>query len=316
MDAFSRSMNGEVVHIPVYKNIYSKEYSELFYTPLKDAAGNVTGAVTIIHDLTERIQAENQLMHLNTSLQAKNKELEILNEELTTFAFIASHDLGEPLRKIQIFTDRILKSEQQNLSPTGKDSFDRILAGVKRMNALLSDVLSFSRIASSKEAFEKCELDHLLSIVKKEIADTLEQTGAVIESDPLPAIRCNKSHLILLFQNLLSNAIKYQKRGNKPVIQIRYKMFEAGKINHPTLEVRKAWHRISFTDNGIGFEPEYADKIFLMFQRLHGTAEYPGTGIGLAICKKIMEAHKGFITAGSTLGVGSVFHCYFPVDEH
>lgn len=314
-DAFNRSMNGEVVHIPVHKNIYSKEYSELFYTPLKDAANNVTGVVTIIHDLTERIQTENQLMQLNASLQAKNKELEILNEELTTFAFIASHDLGEPLRKIQIFTDRILKTEQQNLSPTGKDSFERILGGVKRMNALLNDVLSFSRISSGKEAFEKCELNQLLSIVRKEMADTLEQTGAIVESAPLPEIKCNKSHIILLFQNLLSNAIKYQKRESKPIIQIQYKLSDADTINHPVFDARKAYHQISFADNGIGFEPEYADKIFQMFQRLHGNTDYPGTGIGLALCKKIMEAHKGFITAESTPGTGSVFHCYFPIDE-
>jgi PAS domain S-box-containing protein len=314
-DAFNRSMNGQTAHIPVHKNIYSREYSELFYTPLKDAANNVTGVVTIIHDLTERIQAENQLMQLNTSLQAKNKEPEILNEELTTFAFIASHDLGEPLRKIQIFADRILKTEQPNLSPTGKDGFERILAGVKRMNALLNDVLSFSRISSGKKNFEKCELDQLLYIVKKEMADTLDQAGAIIESQPLPEIKCNKSHIILLFQNLLSNAIKYQKPGSKPVIQIECKLLDAGETNHSNAEDRKAYHKISFADNGIGFEAEYSDKIFQMFQRLHGTTEYPGTGIGLALCKKIMEAHKGFITAESTFDVGSVFTCYFPVEE-
>lgn len=314
-DALTRSINGEVVHIPVHKNIYSKEYSEIFYTPLKDAANNVTGVVTIIHDLTERIQAENQLMQLNASLQAKNKELETLNEELTTFAFIASHDLGEPLRKIQIFTDRILKTEEQNLSPAGKDSFERVLGGVKRMNALLNDVLSFSRIASGKKAFEKCELNHVLSIVKKEMADMLEQTGAIVESDSLPVIRANKSHLILLFQNLLSNAIKYQKSGSKPVVQIQHKLFGAGNINHSNADVRKGYHQISFKDNGIGFEPQYADKIFQIFQRLHGASEYPGTGIGLALCKKIIEAHKGFITVESIPGVGSVFHCYFPADE-
>lgn len=314
INALERSMNGETVHIPIHPNIYTKEYSELFYTPLRDAHDNVTGVLTIIHDLTERIESENELMELNNSLQIKNKELETLNEELSTFAFVASHDLGEPLRKIQIFSDRILKTEKDNLSEEGKDNFLRVLKAVKRMNNLLNDVLSFSRLSSSKDFNRKHSLNEVLGLVKKELSDAITETNAIIKSDYLPVLKCNKSQLILLFQNLISNALKYQKKGNKPVIKIKYEIFGAAEINHP-LAIHATHHRISFYDNGIGFEIEYAEKIFQMFQRLHGLSEYPGTGIGLAICKKVMETHKGFITVESTLGVGSVFHCYFPDED-
>jgi PAS domain S-box-containing protein len=314
INALERSMNGETVHIPIHPNIYTKEYSELFYTPLKDANNNVTGVLTIIHDLTERIESENELMELNNSLQAKNKELETLNEELSTFAFVASHDLGEPLRKIQIFSDRILKTEKDNLSAAGKDNFHRVLKAVTRMNNLLNDVLSFSRLSSTKDFKKKHSLNEVLDLVKKELADAISETDAIIESDYLPVLKCNKSHMILLFQNFISNALKYQKKGNRPAIKIKYEIFGAAEIDHP-LAIHATHHRISFYDNGIGFEIEYAEKIFQMFQRLHAISEYPGTGIGLAICKKVMETHKGFIKVESTLGVGSVFHCYFPDED-
>jgi PAS domain S-box-containing protein len=312
--ALERSMNGETVHIPMHANIYSKEYSEIFYTPLRDAANNLTGVLTIIHDLTQRINTEKELMQLNDSLQAKNNELEMLNEELSTFAFVASHDLGEPLRKIQIFSDRILKTEKDNLSEAGKDIFGRVLKAVKRMNNLLHDVLSFSRISSSRDALKRNSLNDVLEIAKKELAEVISQTNAVIESDRLPSLKCSKAHLVLLFQNLISNALKYQKKGNKPLIKIKYEIFGVAQINHPSA-LPVVHHRISFEDNGIGFENEYKEKIFQMFQRLHDMSEYPGTGIGLAICKKVMETYKGFITSESTPGSGSVFHCYFPIED-
>lgn len=314
-NALKKSMNGETVKIPVHKNLYTSEFTEIFYAPLKDAENNVTGVVTIIRDLNERIKTENELLQLNVLLNAKNKELESLNEELTTFAFVASHDMGEPLRKVQIFSDRILKTEIERLSEAGKDSFKRILGAVKRMGDLLNDVLSFSKISSDKEAPKKYELNEILQTTKKENLETISKKGAVIESDYLPAIKCNRSHIALLFQNIISNALKYQHPSNKPVLKIKYELFGAGKINHSHAIPGKAYHRVSFIDNGIGFEIEYAEKIFQMFQRLHSMTEYPGTGIGLAICKKIIEAHKGFITAESTPGEGATFHCFFPVDE-
>lgn len=260
--------------------------------------------------LAERIAS---IEILNTELQEKNRRLEEINEELTTFAFVASHDLREPLRKIQIFSDWLGKQEAPNLSSEGLDKFNRIQAAVHRMDALIDDILNFSHVNTTNKNVP-VKLNEVLDIVKNDLAEPVLATNAVIESDALPVVKGNPSQLSQLFQNLISNAIKYQAPGNIPHISITWRRVHGKEINPYLSAGDEEYIVISFADNGIGFEQQYSRKIFQMFQRLHGLNEYPGTGMGLAICKKIAEAYNGFLIAHGKPGKGAVFEWYLPAD--
>jgi PAS domain S-box-containing protein len=260
--------------------------------------------------LAERISS---IESLNRKLEEKNKKLEEINEELTSFAFVASHDLREPLRKIQIFSDWLCKKETAHLSPDGLDRFQRIQAAVHRMDVLIDDILSFSHVNTADKKLIDVPLNKILENVKSDLAETISHTKAVITSDSLPVIKGNASQLSQLFQNLIGNALKYQEPGSMPEINIRCEHISGKNINYHAASHELDYVKISFTDNGIGFDEQYSRKIFQMFQRLHGINEYPGTGMGLAICKKITEHHNGFILAQGTPGQGSTFECYFPM---
>jgi PAS domain S-box-containing protein len=250
---------------------------------------------------------------LRQQLSEKIRQLEEMNDELRSFAFVASHDLREPLRKIHIFSDWLSQKEATNLSAGGLDRFTRIQKAVVRMDALIDAILDFSRIDTEGNNFSKFDLNHVFDIVKGDLRETINETQAVIEVDRLPTIHGNQSQFAQLFRNLLSNALKYHKPDVIPHIRIGCKKFESGVLLHESVRPDLQYFRISFADNGIGFEEEYARKIFQMFQRLHGNHEYYGTGMGLAICKKIIEHHDGFITASGKPGEGAVFDCYIPV---
>ncbi|HYE54643.1 MAG TPA: PAS domain-containing protein [Chitinophagaceae bacterium] len=263
-------------------------------------------------DITKDALLHQRLYQLNSFLQDKNRQLEEMNEELTAFAFVASHDLREPLRKIQIFSDWLREKEAERLSSEGVDRFRRIQAAVKRMDVLIDDILSFSRINTAEKKFERVNPDQILENVKNDLGEMIRASNATIHADPLPEIKGHASQVAQLFQNLLSNAIKYQAPGNVPHIVITAADVNGCDIDHPAAANDAKYTKISFADNGIGFEEQYTRKIFQMFQRLHGIHEYPGTGMGLAICKKIAEHHGGFIIAKSQLGNGAIFECYFP----
>jgi PAS domain S-box-containing protein len=249
---------------------------------------------------------------LRQELSDKIKQLEEMNEELSSFAFVASHDLREPLRKIQIFSDWLCQRESAKLSPEGLDRFNRIQAAVTRMETLIDDILSYSRLTTANKNFEKLELNAVLENVKSDLQETITETNAVIESDPLPAVKGNASQFAQLFQNLLSNALKYRKRDTPPHVRITCSEVEGKSLEFHNANPNMLYIRISISDNGIGFDEQYSKKIFQMFQRLHGMHEYPGTGMGLAICKKIMEYHGGFISGKGKPGEGAIFDCYIP----
>lgn len=268
--------------------------------------------VVTINDISENKASQIEMEKMNESLLHKNHELKMLNEELSTFAFVASHDLREPLRKIQIFSQVLLQREEQNLTESGKDFFRRMMSAVHRMNSLIDDILTYSRASSGPREMQKEDLNNILENVKSDLSEFIRERKAIIESDSLPPIKCNALQMGQLFQNLISNGIKFQPKDNIPHIKIGVKVIDGGKIKHPLASPNKKFLRIEVTDNGIGFDQEYEVKIFQMFQRLHGVAEYQGTGMGLAICKKIVENHKGFITSNSRPGEGATFCCFFP----
>lgn len=268
-------------------------------------AGNKKIIIGIHWDITEQ--------HLNrVSLEQRNTELEQSNKELATFNHVASHDLQEPLRIIQTYISRISEKESHTLTEITKGYFGRIQASIDRMRILINDLLLYSRANKGERQFEKTDLNVLLANAKQELAQTIEDKQATISAVELPNLLVIPFQIQQLFINLIGNSLKFAKAGRDPIIRIT-----CDHIVHPNLSAtqvneRKRYARISFSDNGIGFDQQYAESIFILFNRLHMKNEYPGSGIGLSICKKIVENHSGYISAQSELGSGATFHVLLP----
>ena len=246
-------------------------------------------------------------------LEEMNRELIKMNEELSSFAYISSHDLQEPLRKIQMFSKRILEKEIHALSEEGKDFFYRMDNAANRMRVLIDDLLRYSRTNTSQKRFEKANLNELLMEVKQELYEKITATNTIIEYESLPELNIIPFQFKQLFTNLVANSIKFARRGVSPHIRIKSALVNGALINHPAADSeRKYWH-LSFADNGTGFDPQYNEQIFGLFQRLHGRKEYEGTGIGLAIAKKVVENHNGIITAEGKENEGATIHIFLPV---
>ena len=248
----------------------------------------------------------------NHILNQKNLELERSNKELIEFNYAASHDLQEPLRKIQTFISRISELEADNLSEKGKSYLDRIVNSSTRMRVLIDDLLQYSRTNKSDALFAEIDLNTVLEEVKSEFSETIEDNRATINAPKLPVIKGISYQIHQLFANLIGNSIKYKKPDEDPTITITYELVKT-KEDNILDESHSRFHKIVFKDNGIGFEQEHAEKIFLLFNRLHGKAEYPGTGVGLAICKKIISNHNGYIKAIGTPNEGASIIIYIPV---
>ena len=245
-------------------------------------------------------------------LEEKNRSLERSNKELDSFNHIASHDLQEPLRKIQTFISRISDIEFAKMSEKGKDYFDRIQVATARMRALIDDLLLFSSTHKSEKVFELLDLDDILENVKMELALEIEEKNAVIEAVPLPTLHAIPFQMQQLFINLIGNSLKYSKPDEAPYIKIDCHSLYAQLYPHLKTNTEKKFYKISIIDNGLGFQQEHAENIFILFRRLHHKDKYAGTGIGLAICKKIVDNHSGFIVAESVPNQGSTFHIYLP----
>lgn len=275
----------------------------------RDAQGQVVQKVGITQDITESKKAEQELKDSNRSLR-------YANENLQQFASIASHDLQEPLRKLKMFTS-VLNRYHNALPEEGKELIDKISITSDRMRKLISEVLQYSKIAYGAKEFVPTNLDSILKNVFGDLELLLEETKAVIDyKEPLPQIDAIPPQMNQLFYNLLTNALKFQKDQGKPVVTISFAPVSTAEIRkHPELNEDKKYIGIRFSDNGIGFEQDYAEQIFQIFERLHPVDEFDGTGVGLALCKKIVENHSGHIYAVSRVGEGASFYILLPVRQ-
>jgi light-regulated signal transduction histidine kinase (bacteriophytochrome) len=264
--------------------------------PLRDEKGKNRGGVVIFRDVTEHKHQEN--------LKIYAKALENSNRELQDFIFVASHDLQEPLRKIQSYGNFLSDETKETLSPSAAGYLSRIQAAAKRMSGLIEDLLQLTRVTTKAKPFEPVDLSEIVSEVQADLELKLRESGGKIEIGPLPQLEADPTQMRQLFQNLISNALKYRKAGVPPLVILE------GKA-----DVGGGRCRVRVKDNGIGFEPKYSEKIFNIFQRLHGNDEYEGTGIGLAICRKVVERHGGTITAKAEVGKGAEFEVVMPLHQ-
>lgn len=297
-----RALQGEHVHNTVARSAIIKGYFENYFIPLKQGS-EVYGVLILSHDITAIMEANEKLKDLNQELEKSNRDLE-------QFAFIASHDLQEPLRKIHIFND--LLGENYHDEATMRKYQAKIDQSAKRMQDLILDVLNFSRISKSEEGFVPVDLNEILRSLEGDFELLIQEKQARIIADHLPVIPGIELQLSQLFSNLISNSLKYNDK--LPEIRITARHMTVAEVSrNSSLHPGADYVEILFTDNGIGFEARYSEQIFTIFQRLHGKQSYSGTGIGLALCRKIVENHHGLITANSSLGNGATFTIILPL---
>jgi len=255
-----------------------------------------------------------ELAFQNDEKEKRATELSIANQDLVSFTYISSHDLQEPLRKIQIFASCILKEDEKNLSDSGKGYFKRMVDTAKRMQNLIEDLLTYSRAKNDDRAFEDTDLNKTVTEVKRDFEEVISQKQALIEAENLCRVMIIPFQFRQLMHNLISNSLKFSRPEVPPHIVIKSKVIKGDRAGHKKLDIHKNYCHITFTDNGIGFDPQYKDRIFEVFQRLHSIEKFSGTGIGLAICKRIIENHNGIITATGKLNEGSRFDIYIPAE--
>jgi signal transduction histidine kinase len=277
---------------------------------LEDRVRERTAAISDANDslrreVEDRRKAEEQAFQFALELQRSNRELE-------QFASVASHDLQEPLRKIQAFGDRLQTHAREKLDAKGAEYLDRMLASAGRMRALIDGLLAYSRVARSGQAFSSVSLQQVADDVLSDLEGRIQSSGGKVEVGPLPTIVADAMQMRQLFQNLIGNALKFRRPEVPPLVKVSAAtLVSAGNGEGPPATPT---YQIAVEDNGIGFEPEYAGRIFEMFQRLHGRGEFEGTGMGLAICRKIVERHGGTISATSTPHQGSRFVVTLPAE--
>jgi PAS domain S-box-containing protein len=269
----------------------SEFFMEVSRAAWKAEAG--TFFTAIIRDITERKQAEAELKWTMTELARSNAELE-------QFAYVASHDLQEPLRMVSSYTQLLAKRYKDKLDDDANEFISFAVDGATRMGGLINDLLTYSRVGTRGNDFEPVDCSDVLDQALGNLQVAIKESGAVLTHDRLPTVMADPSQLVQLFQNLIGNAIKFQDNGEAPRVHV--------SANQEGSE----W-TFSFCDNGVGIDPQFAERIFMIFQRLHGRGEYSGTGIGLAICKKIVERHEGRIWVDSEPGRGSTFYFTIPM---
>lgn len=309
---------------PFYHQVLAADGSEKILLEkgevLTGPDGSVTGMVGTAQDVTEQQKAQIALME-------KTQALETSNTELQRFAYVASHDLQEPLRKILTFASMLQTEQGKPFDERSAMYVGKIVQSAGRMQRLIEDILQFSSLKDNHQEFEHISLHSVLQQVLSDMEVKIEQSKANIEWDELPEVEANRSQMGQLFQNLLGNAIKFTRPGREPHIRITSAVVSGSQVRQmPELKAytenfaipENRWDESAFAlvriaDKGIGFKPAFKEKVFEIFQRLHPGHEYGGTGIGLAICKRIMENHNGTITVESTEGEGSVFTFLLPV---
>ncbi|ALC16763.1 hypothetical protein DSOUD_1995 [Desulfuromonas soudanensis] len=292
--ASGESASGEHQH---HDSAGNRAFVEVKTSPLKNSGGELSHVVHVARDISERKRTE-------IELQLFAKKLELSNRELTDFAYVASHDLQEPLRKVTAFGDRLKSKYQDVLGEQGLDYLERMRHAAVRMQTLIEDLLSFSRVSTQAQPFSPVEMSEIIGEVLDDLEIRIQELKGTIEVGNLPAIEADPLQMRQIMQNLLGNALKFHRPGVAPLIRVQGELVDGGKNC-----------RITVADNGIGFEEKYLERIFGVFQRLHGRNEYAGSGVGLAICRKITERHHGSVTAMSRAGEGATFILTLPVSQ-
>lgn len=290
---------------------YDKLGREIFiYTNgqlIRNEAGEAIGVFGIDMDITKRKQQEQHLLELNRLLAEKNQELERHVAEANAFTYIASHDLQEPLRKIKSFNQLILEHEAGTLSEQGQEFFRRSTIAAERMQQLIRDLIAYSQINAAERSVDPVDLAELVGEVCSNLYETITAKKAEIQVGSLPTVLVTRFAFQQLIDNLINNALKYHRPGMVPRIAIDYQRVTNGTTPDQ--------HQLTIADQGIGFNPIYSDRIFKLFQRLHGQQQYEGTGIGLAICQRVMQNHGGTIEATGKPDEGATFTMRWPVGE-
>lgn len=290
----------------------SSFWGSVSITPLKDMHGNLLGFSKVTRDLTQKKIADDSIARQTEILKQKNVDLENMNRELQSFAYVSSHDLQEPLRKIRTFSDRIIELDYERLSEKGKDFFGRMNEAAKRMQNLIEDLLEYARTNVTERKFEIIRLEDIIEEGKVDLKESIEAGNISIKYNGDCKLYVISFQFRQLFHNLFTNSIKFSRPDVPGKINISCTSGVGSSFNIAELEPDKTYTHISVSDNGIGFDEQYNQRIFDVFQRLHGKQEFKGTGIGLAICKKIVENHHGFIIAKGKLNEGATFDIYIP----
>ncbi|WP_181369462.1 PAS domain-containing protein [Flavobacterium album] len=290
-------------------------YQNFVYEPYRDADGSILGILAITVDVSAQVLARHEIEDIVTQrtreLEIANNDLRRSNGELAQFAYIASHDLQEPLRKISTFAQMIESRSGNNLDSQSRNYFDKIKNSANRMQTLIRDVLTYSELVKDSEIFTPTDLNEVLKDVITDFELLIEQKGALITFEDLPVIEAIPLQMSQLFGNLISNSLKFARTDIQPTINISATVMTAAEKAKNDFQ-QEVYYKITFRDNGIGFREEYADKIFNIFQRLHGKSEYEGTGIGLAMCRKIAVNHNGGLNAHGSSENGAVFNLLIP----
>ncbi len=309
-------------------------YFNFSYQPMYDDNRQIFSILVFGYEVTEQVIAKNkslesqqlrgkeleekvrqrtvELRDANEALEETNDDLQKMNKELEAFTYVSSHDLQEPLRKIQTMAGRLLEKEYANLTESGKDTFLRMQKAAARMQELIQDLLAFSRLNTADRNFDAADLRLIMNEVVGELSETIAEKQAVIEASELGQARVIVFQFRQMMQNLIGNALKFSNPAIPPHITVKSHIAKGGELNNETLLPEVRYCHITVEDNGIGFDPIYSEKIFDVFQRLHSKEQYNGTGIGLAIVKKIIENHNGVITATGELMKGARFDMYIP----
>lgn len=294
--------------VPAEKDAWLSGYFDIHLVPLKNESGSVMGILLIAHDVAHRIKAEQELRNLNQELQKKYAELERANAELATFTRITSNDLKEPLRKIYSSLEKAVMEEGAALSPKGRNSIRKVQSSIQRLGLLADSLTTFSELQQGM--MEPVSLDAVLADAIRKLQTQAREHGALITIVPLPEVSGDKHQLQLLFVQLLSNAIKFHKPEEQPHVRISVAKIYPGD-GLPATYQGALW-RINITDNGIGVQPEDRDRIFDLFTKGHTGERFPGAGVGLALARKIVTNHSGYITVAEAPGGGSIFSCFLP----